>query len=152
VANGVGTGSRPDLVGDPNHVTSDQKAASTAVFGPLYYNPAAYALPTGLTFGNVGRNTLYLPGRLNFDFGLFKQFPIREKMAFQFRWEMFNVFNHTQFDAVSGNSAIQSPAGTTAAMDSNNPGSPVNLASSSFLHLTGAHRPRTMQFGLRFQF
>jgi len=152
VANGVGTGSRPDLVGDPNHVTSDQKAASTAVFGPLYYNPAAYALPTGLTFGNVGRNTLYLPGRLNFDFGLFKQFPIREKMGFQFRWEMFNVFNHTQFDAVSGNSALQAPGGTSAAMDSNNPGSPVNLASSSFLHLTGAHRPRTMQFGLRFQF
>jgi len=152
VANGVGTGSRPDQVGDPNSVSAAQKASASSVFGPLYYNPAAFVVPTGLTFGNVGRNTLNLPGRLNFDFGLFKQFPIREKMGFQFRWEMFNVFNHTQFDAVSGNSVIGSNGGTTSTMDTNAPGSAESLASSTFLHLTGAHQPRIMQFGLRFQF
>jgi len=152
VANGVGTGSRPDQVGDPKSVSAAQKASASSVFGPLYYNPSAFALPTGLTFGNVGRNTLNLPGRLNFDFGLFKQFQIREKMGFQFRWEMFNVFNHTQFDAVSGNSVIGSNGGTTSTMDTTDPGSADSLASSTFLHLTGAHQPRIMQFGLRFQF
>jgi hypothetical protein len=152
VGNGVGTGSRPDLVGDPYAVTSAQKTAASSVFGPLAYNPAAFALPTGLTFGNVGRNTLYLPGRINFDFGLFKEFPIREKMGFQFRWELFNAFNHTQFSGVSGNDTIGSNAGTNADMDTGDPGSAASLASSSFLHLTNAHKPRIMQFGLRFQF
>jgi hypothetical protein len=152
VGNGVGTGSRPDLVGDPNAVTAAQKAAASSVFGPLAYNPAAFALPTGLTFGNVGRNTLNLPGRINFDFGLFKQFPIKEGMGFQFRWEMFNVFNHTQFTGIGGNDTIGSPGGTNSDMDTSDPGSAASLSSSSFLHLTSAHKPRIMQFGLRFQF
>src|SRR5438034_2267814 len=77
VGNGTGTGSRPDLVGNPNSVFSANQDPSER--GPLAYNPAAFAIPTGLTFGTVGRNTLTLPGRLNFDFGLFKKFPINEK-------------------------------------------------------------------------
>jgi Carboxypeptidase regulatory-like domain len=152
VGNGVGSGSRPDQIGNPAAVTAAQKSAASTVFGPLYYNPAAYALPTGLTFGNVGRNTLNLPGRLNFDAGLFKQFPIRERMGFQFRWEVFNVFNHTQYNSVSGNNTIGAPGGTKAAMDTADPGSAASLGSSSFLHLTGARAPRIMQLGLRFQF
>jgi hypothetical protein len=152
VGNGVGTGSRPDLVGDPTAVTAAQKAAASSVFGPLIYNPAAFALPTGLTFGNVGRNALNLPGRINFDFGLFKEFPVKEKMRFQFRWETFNLFNHTQFNSVSGNNTTGSPGGTNSPMDTSDPGSALSLSNSSFLHVTGAHQPRIMQFGLRFQF
>jgi len=87
VGNGVGTGSRPDLIGNPGLVSPSDQATSAAagVRGQLFANPGAYALATGLTFGNVGRNTLYLPGRLNFDFGVFKQFPLRENMELQFR-------------------------------------------------------------------
>jgi hypothetical protein len=109
-----------------------QKAGASSVFVPHYYNPAAYALPMGLTFGNVGRNTLNLPGRINFDAGLFKQFPIKEKMGFQFRWEVFNVFNHTQYNAVSGNSTIGAPGGARADLDTADPGSAASLSSSSF--------------------
>ncbi len=105
------------------------KAAEAGTFGPLYYNPAAFALPTGLTFGNVGRDTLYLPGRLNFDFGLSKRFAINERSGFDFKWESFNLFNHTQFNSVSS-----------------------GLNNSDFLHLNGTHAPRRMQFGLRFYF
>jgi hypothetical protein len=152
VGNGVGTGSRPDLVGDPGAVTAAQKAAASSVFGPLIYNPAAFALPTGLTFGNVGRNTLNLPGRINFDFGLFKEFPVKEKVRFQFRWETFNLFNHTQFNSVSGNNTTGSPGGTNSPLDTSDPGSALSLSNSSFLHVTGAHQPRIMQFGLRVQF
>ena len=129
VGNAVGTGSRPNLVGDPHAVTAAQKAAEAGTFGPLYYNPAAFALPTGLTFGNVGRDTLYLPGRLNFDFGLSKRFAINERSGFDFKWESFNLFNHTQFNSVSS-----------------------GLNNSDFLHLNGTHAPRRMQFGLRFYF
>lgn len=134
VGNGVGTGSRPDLVGNPHSVTAAQKAASAAagVRGPLYYNPDAFALPTGLTFGDLGRDTLYLPGRLNFDFGLFKRFVFggeNSTKELDFRWENFNFFNHTQYNAVSSSNT-----------------------SSDFLNLNGAHDPRRMQFGLRLQF
>ena len=141
VGNGVGTGSRPDLVGNPRNFS---KVNEPNVFGPLYYNPTAFALPTGLTFGDVGRDTLYMPGRLNFDFGLFKKFVIGEHKEIDFRWENYNLFNHTQFNSING-SMDCAPIGSTA-------GDASCLGTSSFLHLTGAHAPRRMQFGLRFQF
>jgi len=132
VGNGTGTGSRADLVGNPGSGFSANQDPTQR--GPLAYNPAAFAAPTGLTFGNVGRNTLNLPGRVNFDFGVFKKFPISERAGFDFRWETFNLFNHTQYGGNS-NSGINSAFGP-----------------SNFLHLTAAHDPRRMQFGLRFYF
>jgi hypothetical protein len=140
VANGVGTGSRPDIVGNPHTSASE----IPTVRGPLLYNPAAYQIPTGLTFGNVGRNTLTNPGRINFDFGLFKRFSFGETRALDFRWENFNLFNHTQYNGV--NSSMDcAPIGSTA-------GDPSCIGSSGFLHASGAHLARRMQFGLRFQF
>jgi carboxypeptidase family protein/TonB-dependent receptor-like protein len=127
VANGTGTGSRPDLVSNPRSGFTPNQDASQR--GPLAYNPAAFAAPTGLTFGSVGRNFLTLPGRLNFDFGLFKKFPINEKTGFDFRWENFNLFNHTQFNSING-----------------------DFGPGNFLHLTNTHDGRRMQFGLRFYF
>ncbi len=127
VGNGVGTGSRPDLVGNP-HAASCQ--ASTAP-GPYLFNPCAYALPQGLTFGNVGRNSLNLPHRTQFDMGLFKHFPIKESFALEFRVESFNTFNHTQF---SGVDTSFDPASTT------------------FLTATTAHLPRILQLGLKLVF
>ncbi|HLZ11961.1 MAG TPA: carboxypeptidase regulatory-like domain-containing protein [Candidatus Acidoferrum sp.] len=127
VANGAGTGSRPDLVGDPHGgFTSNQ---DPSVIGPLFYNPNAFSIPTGLTFGNVGRDTLFNPRRTNFDFGLFKRFTINEKTGFDFRWETFDLFNHPEFNSVSS-----------------------SLGASDFLHVNGAHLSRKMQFGLRFYF
>jgi hypothetical protein len=127
VGNGVGTGSRPDLVGNP-HSTPCQ--ASTAP-GPYLFNPCAFALPQGLTFGNVGRNSLNLPHRTQFDMGVFKRFPIKEALSIEFRVEAFNVFNHTQF---SGVDASFDPASTT------------------FLTATQAHLPRILQLGLKVVF
>jgi Carboxypeptidase regulatory-like domain/TonB-dependent Receptor Plug Domain len=135
VANGTGTGSRPDLVGDPNNISAADKAAAAGVFGPLFYSPSAFAIPTGLTFGDVGRNSLYLPGRLNFDFGVSKRFSFTERTGLDFKWETFNLFNHTQFG--NGVDSIDSSF------------SPDN---STFMHLTTAHAPRRMQFGLRLYF
>ena len=37
------------------------------------------------------------PGVANFDFTFFKNIPIKERLKFQLRWEMYNAFNHTQF-------------------------------------------------------
>jgi hypothetical protein len=142
VANGVGTGSRPDIVGNPHASSQDVPG----VRGPLLFNPSAYTTPIGLTFGNVGRNTLYGPGRINFDFGLFKRFSFTETRALDFRWENFNLFNHTQYNGVNGSMDCGTiPIGGNA-------GDPSCIGSSGFLHASGAHLARRMQFGLRFQF
>ena len=126
VANGVGTGSFADIMGDPKAVTQREVPDNV---GPVLYNPAAYAIPQGLTFGNSGRNSLVLPRRTNFDVSLFKRFPIKEAYAFEFRWDAFNVFNHTQFSGIDN-----------------------DLSSNTFLQANGAHRARTMQFGAKFTF
>jgi len=123
VSNNVGSGSRPDLAGDPH------SSVSSSGDPLLFYNPAAYAIPVGLTFGNVGRNTLNEPSRLNFDVGIFKRFQFTEKTGLDFRWENFNFFNHTQFNGIDN-----------------------TLGSSTFLEANTAHFSRKMQFGLRLYF
>lgn len=130
VGNGVGTGSRPDLVGNP-HTTPCQ--ASTAP-GPLLFNPCAFAPPQGLTFGNVGRNSLNLPHRTQFDMGLFKHFPIKEAISIEFRAEAFNIFNHTQFGPSPTDSVDR------------------QFGSSTFLTAQSTHLPRILQLGLKFVF
>ena len=68
---------------------------------------AAWGAPTIYTFGNGGRNILTGPGRVNFDYSLFKNFALTEKVKLQFRTEIFNLFNHAQFDLP--NTSIGSP-------------------------------------------
>ncbi|HYZ83095.1 MAG TPA: TonB-dependent receptor [Bryobacteraceae bacterium] len=94
VAN-TGTGSRPNLVGDP---TLDHPTL-TRWFNTALDTPGApWTTPALYTFGNSGRGVLRAPGRTNFDISLFKQFPITERIRLQFRAEFFNAFNHPQFD------------------------------------------------------
>ena len=68
--------------------------------------PPAEVLPDGncpavaTGFGNAGVGILRGPSELNFDFSLFKNFPIhkiRDSANLQFRAEFFNIFNHPLF-------------------------------------------------------
>ncbi len=158
VGSGVSAvGSYPDVQGSPNNPTQAEKQALAAsgTFGELRYNPSAYSLPVGLTYGDSNRNTMRLPGLVNFDFGLFKRFTFKERYAIEFRWENFNVFNHVNLNQFAGSQSAGG-AGLTSAMScvggANNNGGDPSCASSGFLVLDGAHAPRIMQFGLRFQF
>ena len=56
--------------------------------------------------GNGGRNEIYGPGLVNFDFSLFKDTKIKENLNLQFRAEFFNVFNHSNFNSPIANSAL----------------------------------------------
>jgi hypothetical protein len=64
-----------------------------------YFNTACFTIPTNFTYGNQPRtdHTLRTPGINNWDMSLFKQFPVHENMAFDFRIEAFNLFNRVQF-------------------------------------------------------
>jgi hypothetical protein len=96
------SGSRPDYIGgDP--FTSDRGVSNLQ-----YLNTAAFArvpivsasgAPTRP--GTLGDGRIRLPGRWNLDFSLGKNFKLGERWGLQFRGDMFNVLNHTDFNSVS---------------------------------------------------
>jgi hypothetical protein len=85
--------------------------------------------PTNFAYGNAGRNLLRYDGVESVDFSVFKNFPITEKMRFQFRFETFGLTNHTNFGA---------------------PGSTINT--SSFGNITSASGARNIQLGAKLFF
>lgn len=90
-------GSRPDRyksgeIDNPTIAKWFDTSFGTAASG------AAWGAPAVFTYGNGARNPLRGPGRTNVDFSIFKNFLITENWKLQFRTEMFNVFNHAQFD------------------------------------------------------
>lgn len=123
----------------------------------MLLNPSAFVAPRGLTFGDAGRNVLNNPGRWNWDVALLKNFKTSERTSLQFRAEAFNVFNHTQFriyDPNLGNQANNTVScyGQPNYSAGYSAGAPSCLAGASFLHPIDAHRPRTLQLGLKFSF
>jgi Carboxypeptidase regulatory-like domain len=159
VANGIGTGSRTDIIGDPNTRIPDSGATSS--FGPLLFNPGAFAAPRGLTFGDAGRNIVRNPRQTNFDMALFKHFPIHESLSFEFRAEAFNVFNHTEWGYIggdAGSAAGNSPSLTVFSNSvgcyvgpNNTPNDPSCL-SGGLLRPATTHLPRILQLGLKLIF
>ena len=142
VANGIGSAARPDKIGDP----SAGVVQSLDQLGPQIYNPNAFALPRGLTFGDAGRNGLNNTHWTNFDMALFKHFKITERMSFEFRAEAFNIFNHTQWRPIAGDSgSAASNLGEANNTFSLSPG-------DGFLQVTDAHNPRILQLGAKFIF
>jgi len=146
VGNGVGTGSYPDVVSNPKSNVPSIGDLAGPSYAKFEYNPGALVLPTGLTFGNAGRNSLRNPGRVNFDMALFKHFAVKESMAFEFRAEAFNVFNHTEFSGFSG--SMSCTGATLSAGDPNclGPGG------ADLFQINSAHIGRVLQLGAKFLF
>ena len=98
---------RVNVVGDPfqgaNHSISNGYVQ--------WVNPAAFAQPASGTFGNEARNAFYGPGFAAVDFSVFKNTPITERINSQFRVEMFNIFNHTNFGGLASNKLSASSFG-----------------------------------------
>ena len=60
----------------------------------------ASVLCTGLgQSGSLGRNVLRAPSQSRFDFGVLKTTKLTETVAFEFGWDIFNVFNRANFAA-----------------------------------------------------
>jgi hypothetical protein len=158
VANGIGSGSYPDLISDPLSNRPPTQPKSSLV-GPAYGNPGAFVAPVGLTFGDAGRNILRNPRQTNFDMALFKHFAIKESMSIEFRAEAFNVFNHVEWSYIGG--AGGSAAGNNGGSGLNNlncyagpqnsAGDP-SCAVNNFLTPNGAHNARILQVALKFLF
>jgi len=159
VSNGFATsGSYPDLVSNPQADIPKLPRGSP----PLLYNPAAFVAPTGLTFGDSGRNILRNPWRANFDMALLKHFAVTESKYFEFRTEAFNVFNHREYAWLGGDAGSAANnangAGITSANGigcyggSNNSAGDPSCLGNGFLQPNAAHNPRILQIALKFIF
>jgi hypothetical protein len=87
-------GDRADFV--PG-ASADVKQGSKQQWLQHYLNPAAFVTNAPGTFGDTGKNIFTTPTINSTDSALMKNWTIREQYKFQFRWEMFNTFNHTSF-------------------------------------------------------
>jgi outer membrane receptor protein involved in Fe transport len=136
---GINGHQRPDLVAGQPFVLPNWNPSTG------YLNPNAFAYPTppDTGFGNLGRNQIYGPGYKNVDFSLSKDFDVWEALKLQFRWELFNIFNHPNFALPNGfvtpGSSSAGEITATPDVQQGNPG-------------LGGGGPRVMQLGLRLQF
>lgn len=87
---------------------------------------------------------------------LFKHFALKENMAFEFRAEAFNIFNHTEFEGPGSTAgAGGGTAGVTCTGGTNNSaGDPSCLGpgGANLFEISSAHVGRILQFGLKFLF
>jgi hypothetical protein len=78
-----------------------------------YFNINAFTENPPGTFGDTGKDIMRGPPYNNTDAGLDKNWLIFEKYTVQFRWEMFNAFNHPSFSTPNATNQI-GPNGTNA--------------------------------------
>ena len=105
------------------------------------------ASPCVVPAGNLGRNTLRVPGVATFDFSLMKNIPISqwgEGTRLQFRAEFFNLFNRTNFDSPE-NRLFDRRAGNRTSFE------PVPDSSAGIIDET-ATTSRQIQFALKLEF
>jgi hypothetical protein len=93
--------SRPNILGsysqaivDPWHI--GQNRFPTSAQNP-YVNASAFAYPASFTVGNLGRNTFRGPLVYWPQGSVVKNWRIKERMTFSFRYAVQNVFNRPQF-------------------------------------------------------
>jgi hypothetical protein len=133
-------GFRPDLVpGVPIYL----KGADSTV----YINPAAFKAPAPGQFGNLKRGFVRQPGLTNIDFSLAKNWKFKERYGIQLRAEMFNLFNHTNFNGFDpglGLSPNRDAAGKFLGTFTSTNG--------NFGRLNSDRGPRNIQFGIKFNF
>jgi carboxypeptidase family protein len=115
---------RPDITGNPN-------SGAQHIRSPFFVTSVFQQVPNGeARVGSSGRGVLTGPRFQRWDFALFKNTKIYgERMSLQFRAEAINLFNHTNWNAVS-----------------------TSLTASTFGQVTSANDARIMQLGLKLNF
>jgi hypothetical protein len=101
--------------------------------GGTYFNTSLFSDEPLGQIGNAKRRFFYGPGLNNWDMALLKDTKLTESKTIQFRFEAFNIWNHSQF---SGQLS---------------PGFGV-FGSSGFGVISAAYDPRILQVGLKFLF
>ena len=151
---GAGVDSRVVMIANPilprdqrnglcNHAfAATATAARNTAVGGCHLNVNAFASPTAagdFGRGNAPKDVFRLPGTNNWDISLFKTFQLTRDggVRIQYRLELYNAFNHTQFTSVD----------TTARFDGS--GNQVNALFGSY---TAAANARRIVMGLKLNF
>jgi hypothetical protein len=93
-----------------------------------FYDPSAFAHPSGLQWGDTGRNAFRGPSVWNLDFSAFRNINIG-RYRMELRAQATNVLNHSRWG---------------------NPDTSIN--SPTFMQIFSVDAPRSIQLGLRFAF
>lgn len=115
---------RPNQIADPNLSAGDRNAL-------MFFNTAAFAIPTSGTFGNAGRDTVIGPGSFTTNLALAKgiRFGKDQQRRLDLRFEANNVFNHPNFVGLN-----------------------TSFGATTFGRVQGAASMRTVDLNLRFSF
>jgi hypothetical protein len=145
---------RPNLIAGVNPYLGNDR---------FVINPAAFATPAPGTYGDLARNALRGPNFKQFDIVLNRRFRITETTNLEFRTEIFNIFNNTNFAVPSTtlnnalptvttagvlSTGIQPGAGFTASQA----GGTFGLLRQTVERTVGLGTNRQIQFALRLNF
>ncbi|HEY6346572.1 MAG TPA: carboxypeptidase regulatory-like domain-containing protein [Bryobacteraceae bacterium] len=128
---------RPSATGAPLYVSNQSPAQ--------WFNPAAFVEAPPGTYGNVGRDTMIVPGTFIVNAEVHKEFrmPHLENHRLQFRLETFNTLNHPNW----GEPNVNILAGAAT------PGQPSTYPHQNFgVITTTAQTMRQLQLGLKYTF
>lgn len=122
----------PNLVCDP-------RPGGSCPAGAVAILPVAFVSGKSIYhFGSFGRNTIIGPSFTNTDFSIIKRTKVGENKIIEFRWEIFDLFNHANFGQ---------------------PGRTAQVGSTTFGVITNTRfatgdsgSSRQMQFALKFKF
>lgn len=121
---GPGSAFRANCIGDPLPDGFDQTRDA-------WFDTSAFAQPAAFTFGDCGYNTVRGPHYKTMNFSVFRNWPFAATRRLEFRVEVFNLFNWTNFGFPGSSVANQNTFG--------------RISSS-------LRDPREMQFALKFYF
>ncbi len=83
---GINNTLRPDVTGPISILGTPSR----------WFDIAPFVVPVG-HFGSLGRNVVIGPGFNNTDFSVIKRTKLSESQLIEFRWEVFDAFNHANF-------------------------------------------------------
>lgn len=124
--------------GEPNLVapfhTQDIRKNGGLAFNPALFdnNILSAGDPTGVPLGSIGtspRSICCGPGIYNTDMSFNKSTQLGERLRMEFRGDIFNIWNHAQFNSVDG-----------------------NIGDTTFGQVLRVQPPRLVQFALKFRF
>jgi hypothetical protein len=124
-----------ELPGEPDQLKPFQ-TQRPQTNGNYFFDPTTFTENTAVDpslLGRVGdapRTICCGPRISNTDFAVMKNIPVTDGTHFEFRAELFNIFNHTQFDNPDGDSSD----------------------GSQFGQVTESRDPRLVQFALKYIF
>ncbi|HEU4870875.1 MAG TPA: TonB-dependent receptor, partial [Pyrinomonadaceae bacterium] len=146
---------RPNVVdGEPFFIIDP------ALEGGKGINPAAFLVPSDLEQGDLGRNSLRGFPLQQIDLAVRRAFNFSEYVALQFRVDVFNIFNHPNFEDPFGRDRVLGSVFSGGAFTPNSTfgrsssllGQSLSDSAGGFGSFYNSGGPRTLRFSVKLTF